>query len=89
MATPHSDQFGNSCRLHINLADLNGNNLFSGKDDFQKSSNDFVGSFSATPTFCHFLGGWIKHTPDLMPFLRSYHQFLQSLLRLVVSAIQT
>lgn len=74
MAKPHSDQSGNSCHLHINLADLNGKNIFAGNEEFD--------GVLCSPTFRHFLGGWIKHTPALMPFyaptINSYKRFYAS-----------
>jgi glutamine synthetase len=71
MAKPHSDQSGNSCHLHVNLADPNGRNIFAGNEDFY--------GIKCSPFFRYFLGGWIKHTPSLMPFyaptINSYKRF--------------
>jgi glutamine synthetase len=71
MAKPHTDQSGNSCHLHLNLADMQGRNLFAGNEDFD--------GIKCSKIFKHFLGGWIKHTPSLMPFyaptINSYKRF--------------
>ena len=71
MAKPHASQSGSSCHLHVNLSNLNGENLFAGNDELE--------GIKCSETFRHFLGGWIRHTPDLMPFyaptINSYKRF--------------
>lgn len=71
MAKPHASQSGSSCHLHVNLSNLEGQNLFPGDNDLE--------GIKCSDTFRHFLGGWIKHTPDLMPFyaptINSYKRF--------------
>lgn len=54
MAKPSADQPGNSCHLHLSL--------------WQGEANAFVDSAGEpTDIFRWFLGGWMTHTPDLMP----------------------
>jgi glutamine synthetase len=71
MAKPHASQSGSSCHLHVNLSDLDGNNLFHGNDDLE--------GIKCSEIFRHFLGGWIRNTPDLIPFyaptINSYKRF--------------
>lgn len=56
MAKPDGDQPGNSCHLHLSLwGAAEDRNLF---DD---------GSGGRSDLFRWFLGGWMRHTPDLMP----------------------
>ena len=54
MAKPHADQPGSSCHLHLSLWQ-GGANAFTA-DDGDESD-----------IFRWFLGGWMHHTPDLMP----------------------
>jgi len=54
MAKPHADQPGSSCHLHVSLWQ-GGANVFTA-DDGDESD-----------IFRWFLGGWMHHTPDLMP----------------------
>lgn len=66
MAKLHSDQPGSSCHLHVSLR-RDGANAFSTEE----------GEF--TDEFRWFLGGWMRHTPDLMPCyaptINSYKRF--------------
>lgn len=60
MAKPYSGQAGSSCHIHLSL--------------WQGDSNAFAGDTSFGPvqgsdTFRWFLGGWMKHVPDIMVFL--------------------
>ena len=60
MAKPDSAQPGNSCHIHLSLW-KDGVNVFAdqaGADDDGRSD-----------LFRWFLGGWIHHAPDLMPFV--------------------
>lgn len=70
MAKFHADRAGSSCHLHLSLQ-KDGKNAFVGK---QK-----IGSLSVSDTFLHFLGGWVQHAADLMPFyaptVNSYKRF--------------
>ncbi|MCL4115478.1 UNVERIFIED_CONTAM: hypothetical protein GTU68_033886 [Idotea baltica] len=54
MAKPHADQPGSSCHLHLSL--------------WQHDKNVFAEDAANPDLFRWFLGGWMKHTPDLMPF---------------------
>ena len=70
MAKPHADQPGSSCHLHLSLwqNDRNAFTVDGGSDDGQP-----------TDVFRWFLGGWMQHTPDLMPFyaptINSYKRY--------------
>ena len=55
MAKPHADQPGSSCHLHLSLW-RGDQNAFTGDDG------------EPTDVFRWFLGGWMQHTPDLLPF---------------------
>ncbi len=59
MAKYHEHQAGSSCHIHLSL--------------WKEGSNAFVGEETLGPIQCselfkHFLGGWIAHVPDVMPF---------------------
>jgi glutamine synthetase len=54
MAKPHADQSGSSCHLHVSLWDGD-RSAFADADG------------SPTDEFRWFLGGWMQHTPNLMP----------------------
>ncbi len=56
MAKPHAGQPGSSCHIHLSLWDDNGN-VFAGSAEEAERSD----------VFRWFLGGWMRHTPDLMP----------------------
>jgi len=66
MAKPHADQPGSSCHLHVSLW-ADGANAFS------------TPGGEPTDTFRWFLGGWMRHTPDLMAFyaptINSYKRY--------------
>lgn len=73
MAKPETDQAGSSCHIHLSLW----------KDD----ENAFVGDTEIGPircsdTFTSFLGGWMSHTEDFMPFyaptVNSYKRFQEA-----------
>jgi glutamine synthetase len=59
MAKPFADEAGSSCHVHVSLWDGE-NNAFAGDTPF--------GPVQATDTFRWFLGGWMKHVNELMPF---------------------
>jgi glutamine synthetase len=69
MAKPHTDQSGSSCHMHLSLWSNEGEN----------SSNVFAGPDGPTDVFRWFLGGWMKHTLDLMvcyaPTANSYKRY--------------
>ncbi len=59
MAKYHEDRAGSSCHIHISLW-KDGENAFAGDQAF--------GPVQGSDLFKWFLGGWIKHAPDVMPF---------------------
>ncbi|BBN11347.1 glutamine synthetase [Marchantia polymorpha subsp. ruderalis] len=71
MAKPHFDQPGSSSHLHLSLW-KDGKNAFHGDKK--------LGSISCSDEFRWFLGGWMKHTPELMVFyapnVNSYKRFI-------------
>lgn len=57
MAKPHTEEAGSSCHIHLSLWDEAGErNVFAGEDG------------SPTDAFRWFLGGWMAHVHDFMPF---------------------
>ena len=62
MAKVGEDQAGSSCHIHMSLW-KDGKNAFAGD---QK-----LGPVECSDVFRWFLGGWIKHVPDVMPFYAS------------------
>ncbi len=71
MAKPSGDQAGSSCHIHLSLW-AEGSNAFAGDDDLD--------GVRCTDTFRWFLGGWIAHAVELMPFyaptVNSYKRYL-------------
>ncbi len=69
MAKPHEDQSGSSCHIHLSL--------WSGTD--ADATNAFAGDDGPSDTFRWFLGGWMRHTQDLMvcyaPTVNSYKRY--------------
>ena len=59
MAKPASDQAGSSCHLHISLWQQSAN-AFAGDDRFE--------GIECSDAFRWFLGGWIAHAVEVMPF---------------------
>jgi glutamine synthetase len=59
MAKPHADAAGSSCHIHLSLWH-DGSNAFAGDDDHD--------GIASTDVFRWFLGGWLKHAPDVMAF---------------------
>ena len=56
---------GSSCHLHMSLWDPKGKKaLFEG--------NETLGGIRCSPTFRHFLGGWMAHIRELFPFYAPY-----------------
>ncbi|MGB0996554.1 MAG: glutamine synthetase family protein, partial [Acidimicrobiales bacterium] len=60
MAKPDSSQPGNSCHLHLSLW-KDGRNAFDGPAGIDGDGRSDL--------FRWFLGGWMHHAPDLMPFV--------------------
>ena len=73
MAKPDASQAGSSCHIHLSLW-KDGKNVFPGDHK--------LGRASVSPVFRHFLGGWIQHVPDVMPFyaptINSYKRFVDA-----------
>ncbi len=71
MAKFASDRAGSSCHIHFSLW-RDGKNAFAGDNEF--------GPVKCSDTFRHFLGGWIAHVPDVMPFyaptVNSYKRYV-------------
>jgi glutamine synthetase len=71
MAKFVSDQAGSSSHIHMSLW-KDGKNAFAGDEQF--------GPVKGSAIFRWFLGGWIKHVPDVMPFyaptVNSYKRFV-------------
>ncbi len=59
MAKPAADQAGSSCHIHLSLWQ-EGYNAFPGAGDLD--------GIACSNTFRWFLGGWIAHAAELMPF---------------------
>uniref|UniRef100_A0A7S3LTH0 GS catalytic domain-containing protein n=1 Tax=Palpitomonas bilix TaxID=652834 RepID=A0A7S3LTH0_9EUKA len=75
MAKPFCDpDAGSSCHIHLSLVHKDsGKNAFTGSESFE--------GIMSTPTFRHFLGGWMKATKELMPFyaptINSYKRYVK------------
>ncbi len=71
MAKFDSDQAGSSCHIHMSLW-KDGKNAFAGDQQ--------LGPVKGSELFKWFLGGWIKHVPDVMPFyaptINSYKRYV-------------
>ena len=69
MAKPDAEQSGSSCHLHLSL--------WSGDGD--AAANVFADDNGPTDLFRWFLGGWMRHTDDLMvcyaPTVNSYKRY--------------
>jgi len=75
MAKPDEFDSGSSCHIHLNLVDSQGGkNLFAGTDE-----KEFLGEVKCSREFRWFLGGWMKHMPDMMvfyaPTVNSYKRY--------------
>ena len=70
MAKVDESQAGSSCHIHLSLVQ-DGKNAFAGDKPF--------GPVMSTDTFRWFLGGWLKHVPEMMvfyaPTVNSYKRF--------------
>lgn len=71
MAKYDESQAGSSCHIHISLW-KDGKNAFVGDES--------CGPITASETFRHFLGGWIRYVPDVMvfyaPTINSYKRYV-------------
>ncbi|MFK7972063.1 MAG: glutamine synthetase family protein [Bacteroidia bacterium] len=71
MAKYHEDRAGSSCHIHMSLWQ-DGANIFAG--------DRAVGPVMGSDVFRWFLGGWIAHVPDVMPFyaptVNSYKRYV-------------
>jgi glutamine synthetase len=75
MAKPHTNQSGSSCHIHINLVNEKDNsNAFVG--------NEILGDLKCSNNFKYFLGGLMKYTTEIMPFIaptiNSYKRFVSA-----------
>lgn len=70
MAKYHEERAGSSCHIHMSLW-KNGQNIFDG--------DETLGPIKCSEEFRWFLGGWIAHVPDVMPFyaptINSYKRY--------------
>lgn len=73
MAKVAADRAGSSCHIHLSLW-RDGCNLFAG--------DEALGPIQCSPLFRHFLGGWIAHVEEVMPFyaptVNSYKRYVDS-----------
>lgn len=71
MAKFAADRAGSSCHIHLSLW-RNGQNAFAGENQF--------GPVKCSDEFRWFLGGWMAHVPDVMPFyaptVNSYKRYV-------------
>lgn len=78
MAKPVQGQSGSSCHIHMSLWTNDGKSLFSPAEG--EPVIELGGGVKCTENFKYFLGGWIKHTQDMMlfyaPTVNSYKRFV-------------
>lgn len=71
MAKPHAEEAGSSCHIHLSLWS-NDRPAFPGEGS--------LGPVKCSDAFRWFLGGWMAHVPELMPFyaptINSYKRYL-------------
>ena len=71
MAKPHDDDAGSSCHIHLSLWDGD-RPVFPGEHE--------IGPIRGSDEFRWFLGGWMAHLPEVMPFyvptVNSYKRFV-------------
>lgn len=74
MAKPFTDATGSGCHIHMSIFNAQGKNAFVG--------DETLGPVKCSALFKHFLAGWMKFTPDFMPFyaptINSYKRFVSS-----------
>ena len=70
MAKPFTGQAGNSCHIHFSLWDGEQNSF---------DGHNSLGPIQCSDTFRWFLGGWMKHVPEMMvfyaPTINSYKRY--------------
>lgn len=70
MAKPQMSEAGSSCHIHLSL--------WSGEDNAFPGDIE-EGPIRVSPAFRHFLGGWMAHVPEVMPFfaptINSYKRY--------------
>jgi glutamine synthetase len=73
MAKFHAERAGSSCHIHLSLWQ-DGKNAFAGDQQF--------GPVAGSDAFRWFLGGWMAHVPDVMPFyaptVNSYKRYVDA-----------
>lgn len=73
MAKPETDQAGSSCHIHLSL--------WSGEENVFPGEIE-LGQIRCSETFTRFLGGWMAHTEELIPFwaptVNSYKRFQEA-----------
>jgi glutamine synthetase len=73
MAKYHTDRAGSSCHIHLSLWQ-DGANSFTGNNQY--------GPVQGSDIFWWFLGGWMAHVPDVMPFyaptVNSYKRYVDA-----------
>lgn len=73
MAKFAADRAGSSCHLHLSLW-RDGENAFVGQER--------IGPVDGSDVFRHFLGGWMAHAPEVMPFyaptINSYKRYIDN-----------
>jgi glutamine synthetase len=73
MAKFAADRAGSSCHIHFSLW-RDGKNAFAGDNEF--------GPVKCSDAFRYFLGGWMAHVPDVMPFyaptVNSYKRYVDA-----------
>jgi len=73
MAKPHDDDAGSSCHIHLSLWD-DARPVFPGEHE--------IGPIRGSDEFRWFLGGWMAHLPEVMPFyaptVNSYKRFVDA-----------
>jgi glutamine synthetase len=73
MAKPETEEAGSSCHVHLSLWEAS-SAAFPGDVE--------IGRIRCSDTFRHFLGGWIDHVQDVMPFygptVNSYKRYQEA-----------
>jgi glutamine synthetase len=73
MAKPDADDAGSSCHIHLSL--------WAGENNAFVGSNE-IGPIRCSDSFSEFLGGWMGHTDEFMPFyaptVNSYKRFQEA-----------
>jgi glutamine synthetase len=73
MAKPEADQAGSSCHIHLSV--------WRGEENAFVGDNE-IGPIRCSDTFTAFLGGWMAHTEEFMPFyaptVNSYKRYQEA-----------